>query len=133
MPEPAIETRANLRLHHELTGELSIAGGPGIPVTTKDVSLTGAWIDYAARQKEVRRQCLLTLFIEKDGVLQTAVFRCQIVRRGFTGCGLQFLAVDDQDFQIYTQELCDVAPEARAILSEFQQGFVPYAEDWSIA
>lgn len=124
--------RRNFRIPLRLSGELAIDGQSNYLIETRDVSLTGVWLDYAPRESEINKHCILTLFISDEGQPSAATFRGRIAYSGGQGCGFQFLAADDKDFRLYVQQLREYAPAAETIWAEYEQGFVPSTEDWAV-
>lgn len=122
--------RRNQRLELALSGELTI-GADSHFIETRDVSLSGAWIDYLPRAREVGGECYLTLFVGPEDSAEAVTFRGRIAVGGADGCGVQFLSVDDQDFPLFAEELLRHAPDQAALRQEIQRGFVPATEEWA--
>lgn len=122
--------RRNQRIPLVLAGELTGASGESHFIETRDVSLSGAWLDHLPLSTEVGKPCVLTLFIDDDEGQSAVTFRGRIAFTDGEGCGVQFLGVDDQDFDVFAQHMVKHAPDPDALWGELEQGFVPEMETW---
>lgn len=109
-----------------------MGNGENYGIETQNVSLKGVRIaPHPTIQGIGRRHCILTLFANVQG--QCAItFDGWMIYTDSNGYGIEFQAVDQQDFRLFEALMKEHAPELERFQQEVEQGFIPALKDWAM-
>lgn len=126
-----MERRRNHRLPLRASGQLILRDTVWLETETRDLSLRGASVGHGFPHT-LDQPCVLHLFVG-DGSVSSVTLQGHIVREGSTGLGIEFGAIDVQDFQVLLTHLVEHAESPDVIHQEVAQGETPLLMDWNLS
>lgn len=126
-----LDPRRNGRIPLPLCGQLSLSNNEYYRIETQNLSLKGARINPHPLIQGIGRRCILTLFATGRQA-RALTFAGRIIYADGAGCGIEFQAVDRQDFRWFEALMEERAPEPAQFRQEVEQGLIPTLENWRL-
>lgn len=117
-----IENRKHTRLALNFKATLAFGDGERHAGNTMNMSFGGAYIHCAPLPNtEKFENCTLELHLPGGAQAHTIPIKCRIVRSDAQGVGIQFIAIDINDYQEFKKIMIYNSPDPTTLMTELEE------------